>query len=373
MRWLMILLIPSVLGSGWVLTARHSSGSADSRADDQTAAIDTPRPIFANGFVEGSQREVQLGFEVTGRVNVVLVHEGQSARQGDVLATLEAGTWQAAVEQAAARLTLAEAERTRLINAASAETRAVAHARIAVAEARLGQARDDLERGEQLLSRKAITTQEWQHLEHAHKVAQAELDLARTSAAELIAAARADDIRIADAKIALAKAALREAQAVLAKAQLVAPCDGRVLRLDIEPGQLVGDGQAAETVTFACDGQLHVRAYLEELDALRVEVGRRATVTADGLPGESVSATVVECAPYLTQKRTRHDLPGERIDTRLREVRLRLDRPAGLLIGLPVEVLIDTQQHADPEPVDSETDSEAVIEASQELARGSDL
>lgn len=373
MRWLLILVIPSVLGSGWVLSARHTGGSADSRIDEQTTAAEAPRSIFANGFVEGTRREVQLGFEVTGRVTAVLVQEGQSVRQGDVLATLEEGTWQAAVEQAAARLALAEAERTRLLNAASAETRAVAQARIAVAQAKLGQARDDLERGGQLLVRKAITEQEWQHFEHAYNVAQAELDLARTSAAELVAAARTDDVGIADAKIVLARAALRESRSVLAKARLVAPCDGRVLRLDIEPGQLVGQAQPAETVTFAGDGPLHVRAYLEELDALRVEVGQRATVTADGLPGESVSATVVECAPYLTQKRMRHDLPGERIDTRLREVRLRLDRPASLLIGLPVDVWIDTRPHVDVQPADPETDSDAVIDASQELARGSNL
>ena len=147
---------------------------------------------------------------------------------------------------------------------------------------------------------------------------------------------------MADARVEMARAELRQAETRLKRATLVAPSDGLILRINAEPGQLVGPSSAAPTITMADVDELRVRAYVEELHALAVGPGLAAEVVADGRPDARYRATVVSCLPCMGPKDFRNHRPGERIDVRVREVIVTLSEPTDLVVGLPVEVFIRT-------------------------------
>jgi multidrug resistance efflux pump len=303
----------------------------------------TQRTIFANGVVEGRGREALLRFEIAGRLVSVEVNDGDRVRQGDTLARLDNTTLACELAKAQATLALAQAEREHLINGARKETRAFAHAQVHAAQARMAQADKRLERGVQLQQHKAIAQQDLDDFTATAQANQAEVEAASARAGELEAPAREDELRMLDAKIALEEARVKQAHAMLDKTKLKAPFDGMVLRVRGEVGELVSDGDVP-TITLANTSEMRVRAYVEEMDALAVTEGQRGDVTVDGLPGVRFAATVVSCTPYMAPKRLLMNMPGERVDVKVREIVLQLDDQNKLVIGLPVDVCLGREE-----------------------------
>jgi len=62
------------------------------------------------------------------------------------------------------------------------------------------------------------------------------------------------------------------------------------LQVFAEPGKLASPTTAQPILILADLSKRRVRAFVEELDVDRIEVGRTATVTVDGLPGRTFTA-----------------------------------------------------------------------------------
>jgi len=171
------------------------------------------------------------------------------------------------------------------------------------------------------------------------------LKLARAERDRLVrsgkSAVRREELTIADAKVALAEGTVRRERLMLDKTLLRAPTDGVVLRVQAEPGEMVGPEDNRDLFTLVNRSSTRVRACVEELDAMKVAVGQSAVVIADGLPDRQFAGVVESCAPFVAPKVQRHLKPGEMVDVRVREVLIKLAEGGELLIGLPVEVFID--------------------------------
>lgn len=308
------------------------------------------RAIFANGVVEGRHREAALHFELTGRLEKILVEDGKQVKAGDILASLDGSTWRHELAQAEARLALARVEKEKLLNGQRRETRNVAEAEVKVAGVKSRQADANFQRFDRLAKSNAISRQEFEDKETEHLRSEAELELARARAAEIKAEARADDIKICDAKIALEEAQVANARSMLTKTELRAPCDGVVLQVFAEVGELVSVQSRTAILTMVDASERRVRAFVEELDAVRVREGMQVRVSADGLPGRSFRGHVLACSPTMVPKRHMSNEPSERIDVKVREVIIVLDpsdNPETLVVGLPLDVYF---QAADPIP-----------------------
>jgi len=133
------------------------------------------------------------------------------------------------------------------------------------------------------------------------------------------------------------------AEAELAKTRLLAPSDGRILQIFAEPGEQAGPDRLTtpQPVFLLADlAKRRVRAFVEELDAARIEVGQRANVTADGLPGREFEGTVTLVMPRMGRRGPQSDAPGEYKDLYFREALIDLDAGDELPINLRVEVRI---------------------------------
>lgn len=294
--------------------------------------------IFASGTVEGASEDIELRAEQFGRIREVKVTSGQWVAPGDVLVCLDDAAAQQETALAAAKLELARAELERLTNGARAEERDEAGALVRVAQARLDQAVRNLARLRRLQNDHAVAAQEADDQQSLVDTSRAELEAAQARAKQVTAAARVDDLHAAHARVTAAEAELELAKVHLAKYELLAPRRARVLDTHSRIGELTSPQASEPLVVLSDTSVLHVRAYVEELDAPRIQVGMRASVTADGLPHKSFTGKVVSTSPRMAHKSIRSDHPNELYDTKMREVLVALADADELIAGLRVDV-----------------------------------
>ncbi len=235
-------------------------------------------------------RASQLGFEFGGRVESVMVEEGEAIRQGDVLAMLDSAAMQANVKAALANL----------------ET---ARANILAHEAQIALSSASLKRYEDLVARGHGSEQELDELQARHRV-----DKARDS----VFAAQLDS----------AVAAVELAQANLDKYTIRAPYSGVVQSRTVDEGSIVAPGQNVLAVVES--GRLEARVGVPETMAQRLgrdtiydiraggrEVQARLTgvlPVADGMTGTVTALFEIAddslFAGTLTELSLNVDVPG---------------------------------------------------------------
>lgn len=310
--------------------------------------------VYANGVVEGMDRSTPLRFEVRGRIASLHVEVGESVVQGQVLAELHATDWQVDLTKAKAQLQQAEAQHQLLLAGATEESINTARAEARTAYEDMLGAKAQYERVLKVKSEGIITGEEMDRRKSTYLKSRATYMSALARVKEIAADTRVEELKAAEAKVALAASTVMEAENALNKTRLIAPFDGIILERWGELGELAGPDLERPIVAMVNDGEKRVRAYVEELDAMNVGVGDQVVVATDGRPDMRAEGEIIRCAPAMVDKSEFNDKPGERTDTRVREVTIRLvagDASDSLLIGQPVDVTIEiprkTPQGAD--------------------------
>lgn len=287
------------------------------------------QPQVFSGTIE--TREIRVGSKTGGRVQAVLVEEGQQVNPGDPLVRFDVAELEAQRAQADARIAQQRARLERLEHGARPEEKAQAHAATENARASLEavrnwprpeeveQARASLAAAEAEVSNADTAYQRVKRLRETGDTAQQELDAARFRVENLRArrdaekkrldlllnGSRKEDIRVAEEKlrqsqeaerlviagprseeIADARAQLSEAQArldqlkvTLAEGQVLAPAAATVEVLTIRPGDLLTPNQPVARLLEK--DQLFVRIYVPEPQLGNVKVGQRAKIKVD--------------------------------------------------------------------------------------------
>ena len=233
------------------------------------------------GYMEADL--VLVGSEQGGRIAELAVEEGARVERDDPIFTLESSEQEASVAAAKARVTEAEA---RLADAKADVQRPdeieVLEAALAQAQAMREQADNNLERARSLFGKGWITKAQ---LDDA--VAQHDRNRAAVSEAEKrIAAAklpgRSDMIDAAAANAEAARHALAEAEKSLGKREVLAPAGGTVEEVYFRPGEVVNAGQAV--VSLLPPRNLKVRFFVAEPERAGLRLDQRIAVTCDGCP-----------------------------------------------------------------------------------------
>ena len=265
-RWFWILLILAlVLGGGWWWRQRSAQGNgATSFRTVPLDRGDIRQTVTANGALEAVQT-VLVGSEVSGKIVALYADFNSPVTNGQVLAQLDASTYERQVEQATAELNSAKAA---LKLAAANFTRA-------------------------------------EELRALELISQADYDQAEATCAQ------------ARATLQVREAGLSKAQVDLEKTTIVSPMNGVVISREVDVGQTVAASLNAPTLfTLAQDlREMRIEAQISEADVGGVEEGQAVSFTVDAFPARTFTGQVsqVRCcsteagsvSPWVTMMRRR--------------------------------------------------------------------
>ena len=292
------------------------------------------------GLVEPVSEEVRVSAQIGGRLDRVLVDEGDRVTAGQVLAVIDNRDYRARIESAQAELRMREAELRRVINGARHQERQEAAAAVTEAEAVLENARAEHVRRENLLRERVVSKAEADETERAERVARARVDAARQRFGLIDADAREEDRARAESDVSLARARLDEARAIYEKTLVKAPIAGVILRRHRKGGESVSTQFDSPIITMADDRVRRVRVDVDETDVGRIAIGSAAYVTADAFGDRRFPGRVVRIGQLLGRKNVRTDEPTERVDTKILETLVELEDGRELPLGLRVQAFI---------------------------------
>ena len=210
----------------------------------------------ANGRLEAEQ--VQVATKFAGRVESVLVEEGDIVKSGTVIARMDAREVHAQLQQAEAQRIAAENQESE------------AEAALAARAADRVLAKRELARAQSLHKSGYASTQ-------LLDVARAKMD---ASEAAFNAAQAA--LRQTIAGIDAARAAVARVQTMMDDSTLAAPRDGRVQYKLIQSGEVVGAGTAIATLLDLTG--VYMTIFLPALDAGILGIGDEARIVLDPAP-----------------------------------------------------------------------------------------
>ena len=129
---------------------------------------------------------------------------------------------------------------------------------------------------------------------------------------------RQSDMAVATANVAAARAQLRELDAQIARLVVRAPVAGRILKINVRPGEIAdASGTAPPVLLMGADNQLYVRIDVDEHDAWQVRAGVAAEAYVPGDHRLHAPLTFVRIEPFLQPKTSLTGAAAERTDTRV--------------------------------------------------------
>lgn len=210
------------------------------------------------------------------------------------------------------------------------------------AEAVMNNARAEIARRQQLFAAGVISREETERYAREYEVAKAKYEEVAERRSLIDDHAREEDQAFAEADLQLARAALQEARARYAKTLIRSPINGTVLRKHHRSGESVSNSSTVPDpiVTIGDKVVLRVRVDVDETEVSKVRVGQRAYVTADAFAGQKFWGHVVRVGEQLGRKNVRTDEPAERVDTKILETLVELEKGTQLPVGLRVDAFI---------------------------------
>ncbi len=258
MRILKIVLITLILsGLAIPLLSCGSESDSESLPENQVVTVqrgDLTIDITASGNLALSVME-DLAFDISGTVEEILVEEGESVEQGQVLARLDTSEWE-----------------------------------------------DELK-----ALKRQVTAKELGLLQAEINLENAELSLNKAEMADIVDYWEVDikelQVELAKAHVEDAKQALEEAQEELAEAldaspEITAPFDGFITKINVEGGDEVMKGTVA--MILADPDSFEADILVSEMDIFQVKLGGEAWVQMDAQQGMRLPAEVAHISPTAT-------------------------------------------------------------------------
>jgi len=286
-------------------------------------------------------RQVSLAFEQSGRIQKLLVQEGDKVQTGQLLATLNSNALQIQAKQAQAQLKAQQEAIIKQEVGARPEEITQAKAQLASAQAELDKTDKNLQRLQILVSStdgRAISQQELDYAKSNQQSAQAAVRERQANLELLIKGTRQEDREATKAQYEVTQANLDLINYNLTQTELKSPVNA-VVRARL---QEVGDMTTAQKAvyTLALTDPKWIRVYVNEQDLSSIKLGGTAQVIRDSYPKQPINgkigyiSSVAEFTPKTVQT--------EEIRTTLvYEVRVYVNDPNDRLkMGQPVTVKI---------------------------------
>lgn len=283
MKWKPAALAAAAIAIALALYFALRPGSGSTPAVQLPAA----RYISAEGKLEARPgAEMDVGSEMTARIERFLVNTGDPVDKGQVIAVLAAEELTARLRQSEAVLQRAQSER---LHAAMEFNRAV-------------------------------------RLHQDKFVSQAALDNAESTH------------KVAAAKVAEAEADMRYVRSLLDKTRVVSPISGTLIERYLDVGEVVMPEKPIAVI--ADTNQLRINAEVDETDAGRLRLDDPVEIRAYAYPGKIYKGRVEEIAHYVGKREIKPNNPAVNLGLKIIQVKIEILEKTPLKLGMTVDVRI---------------------------------
>jgi HlyD family secretion protein len=299
-----ILAIAGVLAMGSVLQQLRSQESAIPPPPVAPPQKNAPDDIAATGILEAKGENVAIGVPVAGLVKEVKIEVNRVVKAGEPLLILDDRELRASQLRQEAAI-------------------AVAQANLEVSRAELAKVQDMLDRLKSVTDQRAISQD----------------DLRNRSNDVLVAKAQQ---QAAEAQLSAAKADVQQTALLIDRLTVKAPRDGTILQVNIRAGEYASPQNRLPALVLGDISTLHVRADVDEQNAMGVAPGRPATMSLKSDSTRKFAVKFVRIEPYVIPKVSLTGASTERVDTRVLQIIYELEKPKGenLYVGQQVDVFI---------------------------------
>ncbi len=239
--WILLLLVIVLVGAGWWYFSGSGDESGTSYRFVTIEAGDLESVVSTTGILS-AVTTVQVGTQVSGRIDEIMVDFNDKVRAGQVVATIDKTLLLSAVADAKANL-----ERN---------------------EAQLAQAQREFERVQPLFEKQFITEVEFN---------QAKFDL-----------------DVAQATVKSARVSLDRAQKNLQYATIRAPISGTVIERNVDVGQTVAASFSAPQLFLIANdlAEMQIEASVDESDIGQIKQGQQVRFTVQAYPDDNFTGVV---------------------------------------------------------------------------------
>jgi len=248
----------------------------------------------ATSYVISLYRTVTIISDAPGRVEEVYVRDNQSVKAGDPIFRLDTARQRAAAETAKRRI--AEVDAALVLAHSECD---VARGNFVTAEGAIRQARDELERRENLAQRNSdvVSAQELEALRATLKSRQGALDAAK--AQRDVVQGRIDNLL--PAQRASAEAQLVQAETEIKKSTVFAGTDGTVKQFVLKPGDIVNPIlRPAGILVPTSSGRGRFQAGFQQISAQILHVGMITEIACSSKPLTVIPMVVIEIQDAIT-------------------------------------------------------------------------
>ncbi len=265
------IIVAAILG-GVYLTVRKN-GDEQQFTTKKVSLGKIRSQVTATGTVN-AVTTVLVGTQVSGTIKSLYVDFNSYVKKGQLLAQIDAATFDAQVQQARANLSVAQAN-------------------VKKSEAALIDARRQFNRNKELFARKLI----------------AKMDLDTTETNELSAAAQ---LEASKAQVEQNKAALQVSETNLQYTRIISPVDGMVISRNVDVGQTVAASFQTPTLfNIAQDlAKMQIDTSVDEADIGKIKKDQTVEFTVDAYPDKIFKGrvSVIRNAPITLQNVVTYDV-----------------------------------------------------------------
>ncbi len=297
--------------------------------------------VAGAGIVEARSENISIGSALAGVVTKVHVKVGTDVQAGELLFELDDRQLQAELTARETNLRAAQAQLERQLRLPRPEEVPSSAARVRELEANLADNLDQMRRTQQLVQQHALGEEELVRHQNALRMAREQLARAKADLDLLNAGAWEYDKEISRAAVAQMEAQVNQTRIDLERLKVKALVPGRVLQVNVRPGEYVGAPPSQALIVLGEVKALHVRVDVDEHDIPRFRPGQPAYATLRGAPGKRYAMTFVRVEPYVVPKKSLTGDNTERVDTRVLQVIYALEEGQPLYVGQQMDVFID--------------------------------
>jgi HlyD family secretion protein len=244
--------------------------------------------VSTNGKVEPVQN---FGFEahapISTTVKRVLVKEGDHVRKGQLLLELDDADIRSQAARAQAQMKTAQANFSATKNSGTQEEVITLKTQLIKAQASRDAAQRNLDAYRRLQQEGAASPGEVRQAEQTLASAEADLHLLQQKQNDRFSP---PEVARTESQVSEAQAAYENATDALSKSSVRAPFDGTVYSLPVKQGAFV---QTGDLLLQEADlSKVLVRAFVDEPDIGRLQIGQRVEAAWDAVPGRTWIGTV---------------------------------------------------------------------------------